>query len=170
LSILLDDIQQNNKRLGLHTAKSFSWPKVPATMMELTWVDDCANNISKDATLIGKLDNAIGKTEQWVDDTLCHLNLCPYTASLQRAAIGLETAGVSQGSVVVQHSQTKFSINCRVVALVTAFWEGVTQLANEPQESMATLLIVGSKSYDSDCEEFASVLSSAILCHHFNWP
>ena len=138
-------------------------------MMELTWIDNgddyYTDSICKDATLIDKncLEHAIRETEQWVDDTLCRLHLCPYTASLQKAAIGLETAGVYHGPVVVQHSQTKFSIDCHAAAvLAAAFWEGVTLLAKEPQESVATLLIVGPESYDSDFEEFVAVCDELI--------
>lgn len=151
-------LSRNAKRLGLTGAKSFSWPAVPATMMELSFEHDSPEHVLKDDAFVSKLGSAICETEKWVDDALCRLKLCPYTASLQRAAIGLETAGVVEGPVVIRHSQTTFSqIDFPAAALAAAFWQGVSELATQPESSVATLLIVGPESLDHDFREFAAI-------------
>jgi hypothetical protein len=126
-------------------------------MIELSFQHDSPKHVSNDDAFVAKLKGAISETEKWVDDTLCRLKLCPYTASLQRAAIGLETAGVVEGPVVVRHSQTNVLIDNRAAAVAAAFWQGLTELATQPESSVATLLIVGPESYNDDFREFAAV-------------
>lgn len=155
-------VRENLNRLGLEDVKSSSWPQIPTTMVELSWNNDCAEILAKDDELDERIVRAISHTEAWVDETLCRLRLCPYTASLQRAAIGLESEEVKEGPVIVRHSSTV----CRKVhpaaALAASFWQGVSELVNEPEEDVATLLVIAPESYDSDFELFSKVCDELI--------
>lgn len=152
----------NCNRLGLKAVKSSSWPEVPTIMMELSWSNDCTELCDRGDEFDARIATAVANTQQWVDETLCRLSLCPYTASLQRAAIGLETEGVKEGPVIVRHSSTH-SRNARPAAtLAAAFWNGVSELAYEPEENVATLLVIGPESYDSDFVNFATVCDELI--------
>jgi len=155
-------VQDNCDRLGLDAVKASSWPDAPATMIYISWTTDCAEVISKDNEFESRVKAAIVDTERWVDDTLCRLALCPYTASLQRAAIGLETAGVTEGPVIVRHSYAASFNACRAASLAASFWRGVSELANEPEGEVATLLVIGPEPYDSDFVSFAAVCDELI--------
>jgi hypothetical protein len=46
----------------------------------------------------------VADTEECVENKLSKLGLCPFTKSMQRAAIGLEHVGVYEGPIVIRHA------------------------------------------------------------------
>lgn len=162
LKPLTQVITNNAALLQLSGARSASWPEAPATMMELSWDNDHAELVCRDEEFEGRIQSSVAATEQWVDDTLCRLALCPYTASLQRAAIGLESADVSEGPIVVRHSSLSSDYACDPAVLAYSFWQGVSELATTPEQDVATLLVIGPESYDTDFLSFATVCDELI--------
>lgn len=162
LDSLVNVIRTNCDRLGLETIEASSWPEVPAARVELEWstVHEALRSCTDEDT--SKLMEAIVDTEKWVAETLCRLALCPYTSSQQRAAIGLESAGVSSGPVVVRHARSTFPNANRAAALTACFWEGVSELATMPEQEVATLLLIGPESYDDDFEAFSAACDELI--------
>jgi hypothetical protein len=157
-------LNDNSKILGGLNVQTSSWPKTPATRLQLSWpaqeVGDTTDDNEKDESFI---QSAIQATEEWVEEKLCKLRLCPYTYSLQRAAVGLESMGVKEGPIVVRHASFGSDKNQPSAAvLALAFWQGVAELATKSEQQVATLLIVGPSLYDSQFLEFAAVFDNLI--------
>ena len=182
----VDILNNNSKRLsGLQVTVS-SWPKSPATNVQIKFNDN--NNVvpakkasksSSTATIRQVVASSKEDTERWVEEKLCGLGLCPYTASMQRAAVGLENVGVKEGAIIIRHSnddddETKSgriissstsTSTCTnpAISLSVAFWKGVIELSNKSETDVATLLIIGSEiSYDDNFIEFASTFDELI--------
>ena len=169
VSELADIICDNSQRLGGWTGKVETWPDAPATGISLhrggTMNGEGCNDdrlpSSDTISETNMISEAISNTEAWVDETLCKLGLCPYTASMRRAAVGLGPVGVKEGPVVVRHALSSSAVDgdSRVIAsdaisLVSSFWRGVEDLATSPEEKVATFLIVAPPYYDTEFTEF----------------
>ena len=171
LSGLIDVLNANTKRLGGWSASLETWPISPTTGIILSGVS------RTDAPLPMRLNaeehrGAIDATERWVNNTLGRLGLCPYTASMTRAAIGLDSVGVSSGPVVVRHT-VPLSLtdgNCSdngiaptdAVILGASFWDAVMDLAHRPETEVATFLLVAPSSYDENFAEFISTCDNLL--------
>jgi hypothetical protein len=157
-------IAQNAAKLGgIASIQTRSWPQVPAPCIEFAWDRGGISDQEGTSVTSTEIEAAVQATKDWVESTLCRLRLCPYTASLNRAAIGLEAAKVKEGPVVVRHVLSKYSDSrSSTAAMAAAFWDGVTELAIVGEEQVATLLLVAPSCFDSDFLEFAAVCDKLI--------
>lgn len=165
---LVNVITDNSIRLGGWTASVEAWPEAPATGISLQVLPSSTTEYRRPqySSPIWNIDKAILTTEAWVDGTLGRLGLCPYTTSLSRAAVGLDSVGVEEGPVVVRHASSWDVLGMEgdddvrpapdAAILAASFWEGVMDLATKPEEEVATFLIVAPTSYDDDFPEFLS--------------
>ena len=162
-------IRDNSIRLGGWTAQVEAWPRAPATGISLLCDPTIEGTVqySPPNDTCKSIGDAVSATEAWVDNTLGQLGLCPYTASLQRAAIGLESIGVQEGPVAVRHASSSVagdaggrddsvsSLSCTDAAVLAAsFWKGVMDLSSKPEDEIATFLIVAPSNYDDNFAEF----------------
>jgi len=171
LSGLVAILNDNTERLGGWTAALETWPKTPTTGIVL----------AKDADVIGssqpinlgtvQQNNAVTATEIWVNNTLGRRGLCPYTASMTKAAIGLDSVGVSSGPVVVRHTCTISTSFCDgdstctptgAVILGASFWNAVLELACRPETEVATFLLIAPPAYDENFEEFVATCDNLL--------
>ena len=168
LSGLVDVLNSNTARLGGWSASLERWPISPTTGIILSGVGrtDAPQPIHLNA---GEHRDAIDATERWVNNTLGQLGLCPYTASMARAAIGLDSVGVSSGPVVVRHTVPTLlsnysgdSIARDAVILSASFWNAVMDLARRPETEVATFLLVAPSSYDENFAEFISTCDNLL--------
>jgi hypothetical protein len=190
LGQMVQVLTDNSSRLGGLAIECSSWPKTPATMIQLAWPSSSSSSsssysIQANTNLIeynlerGGVDpssvaSAIKATETWVGEKLCQLGLCPYTYSLQRAAVGLESVGVKEGPIVVRHASsgsTDIPPSTRgdtaaelppAAVLTHAFWNGVSELVAKSEQEVATFLIVAPRSYDEEFQEFAKTFDQLI--------
>jgi hypothetical protein len=160
-------INDNTDRLGGVMAKAEAWPKAPCHTVKLSWSDtrstsfltaDFATSISKDTADAA----AIAATEEWVDNTLCRLSLCPYTASLTRAAVGLESANVEVGPIVIRSTSSSNSGAAAAALLAATFWKGVSEIATTPERNVATSLLIAPSIYDDHFVEFVATCDELI--------
>lgn len=169
LSGLVNVLNGNTRTLGGWSASLETWPISPTTGIVLSGVGrtDAPRPMNSNAE-----EHAIDATERWVNNTLGRLGLCPYTASMTRAAIGLDSVGVSSGPVVVRHT-VPLSLsdgNCSdngiaptdAVVLGASFWDAVMDLAHRPETEVATFLLVAPSSYDGNFAEFISTCDNLL--------
>ena len=99
---------------------------------------------------------------------LCGLGLCPYTSSLQKASVGLGSARVAKGPIVIRHSALLVkdddrSINTTATAtLAHAFWQGVQELATLPEDEVGILFLLASSGYNDNFVEFAAIFDDLL--------
>jgi hypothetical protein len=167
-------INDNNELLGGITASFAHWPEEPATVIALSWgelnTEYDLSGIFYDPESPDVVHQAIQVTEQYVDNTLVRLRLCPYTQSVQRAAIGLESVGVQAGPVGVRHAANIFEQGSitptkkatPAAVLATLYWQGVSELMEKPQQDVSTFLLVAPSCYDEDFSEFLYVCDTLI--------
>ena len=176
LNNLIEIIDKNHHMLGIDHVSILGWPEHPCTGIRwratTTAAASSSDEIRADRVVIeteeSSRQSAIQDTEHWVTNTLCKLGLCPYTYSLQRAPVGLDTAGVKEGPIVVRLSSSD-NINSPemfstpAAGLAKSFWAGVTELAERPEEEVATLLIVA-PTYDDELKflEFCRVFDELL--------
>ncbi|KAL3937511.1 MAG: hypothetical protein SGBAC_007403 [Bacillariaceae sp.] len=169
INSLVDIVNKNSERLGNVKLEVASWPATPATKLDLTWKKSNPPLETTGTASGEEIQVSIKNTEQWVDEMLCGLSLCPYTSSLQKAAVGLGSAGVAEGPIVIRHSALLLkekdgtSVNPTASAtLAHAFWRGVQELATLPQEKVATLLILAPTECDDNFVEFAAIFDDLL--------
>ncbi|CAJ1936740.1 unnamed protein product [Cylindrotheca closterium] len=173
LKSLVEIVNRNSERLGDLKLEVSSWPAAPATKLSLTWntKNDQSYNSKEttETTSSSQIQASIKNTEKWVEEKLCGLSLCPYTSSLQKAAVGLGSAGVAEGPIVIRHSAPLLvkdddrRMNPTTAAtLAHAFWQGVQELATLPEEEVATLLILAPTKYDDNFVEFAAIFDDLL--------
>lgn len=148
-------LTENSYRLGGLWADCQHWPEVPATMIEFTWTERPPPSFYQKEPE-SEIQAAIKATEEYVDKTIGKLGLCPYTKSMTRAAIGLESVGVKEGPVKIRHAaNVKSSESTSPAAVMAAmFWQGVTELMERPEEEVATLLLVAPSCYDDNFVDY----------------
>ena len=171
---LVEVLNQNSKRLGGIRVASSGWPKTPATRLMIEWNDQTVDTITaiddddNDDSNETIIQSSIQATEKWVEQTLCGLNLCPYTYSMERAAVGLESVGVKEGPIEIRHSERDRRKRRRgnslpvAPSLAHAFWQGVEELASKSEDQLSTLLIVAPDFYDTHFVEFAATFDNLI--------
>lgn len=160
-------INANSERLGDVKLESSSWPATPATKLDLVWDSNNNPQETTETADSSEIQVSIKHTEKWVEEKLCGLSLCPYTSSLQKAAVGLGSAGVAEGPIVIRHSallkDDDRSIGPTEAATVAhAFWQGVQELVTLPEEKVATLLILAPIKYDDNFVEFAALFDDLL--------
>lgn len=184
LQCLTQVINTNSNRLGGIQANVQNWPKVPCGSITLlnpgdtTPTKDClkVEQSMQDKKLWEQ--QAILDTEKWVNETLCRLRLCPYTASMTRAAVGLESAEVSEGPIVIRTSTSsggssydndkiqnsnQHPANAAAAAILAqTFWHGVTELATKSEKEVATSLLIAPSIYDIYFDEFVNTCDQLI--------
>lgn len=164
---LVQVINDNTDRLGGVSARAEAWPKTPCHSIELSWskspsLSSCLL-VDSGSPLSASVDAAaVSATEAWVDNTLCRLNLCPYTASLTRAAVGLESANVGVGPIVVRRTSVSSTFVAAAALLAATFWEGVSEIATTPEEEVATSLLIAPAIYDEHFVEFVSTCDNLV--------
>lgn len=155
-------VNNNADRLGGVKSEVLAWPKAPCNGIQLFWPSaPLRNELTTEKPAESSNEAAVSATKTWVDDTLCRLSLCPYTASLSRAAVGLESANVKVGPIVILPPLYRPDASAASL-LAAAFWEGVTDIATTPEETVATLLLIAPSDYDADFHEFAATCDDLI--------
>ena len=169
LDPLVQLLNQNADLLGGIKATTSAWPKTPATRIQILFPTETTSlekSSSSDHEARSIVSAAIHSTERWVENTLCKMKLCPFTFSLKRAAVGLDMVGVQEGPIVVRHSGDDDTSSPMTIPpailLGGAVWHGITELAETPQDKVATLLIVAPPIYDSQFLEFAAVFDNLL--------
>lgn len=143
---LVGVVRHNAARLGLASVRSSHWPRTPAPRVELIYDEIEARNSSA-------YDGVQCSTEQWVDEVLGRERLCPYTESKSKAAVGLPD--VSPGPVeIVVCTEGAASATAQV-------WRSVSDLATQPETSVATVLIAV-PAYDDDFDSFSMMCDELI--------
>jgi len=155
VGVLVDALNSNSDRLGGLESTCQHWPDVPASVIDLTWKADYHYEAyEKEST--SQINSAIAATESYVDKFLVKLGLCPFTQSVHRSAIGLESVGVKEGPVIVKHCADTVSSKLATPAAVMAamYWEGVTEIIERPEEEVSTHLLLAPSCYDDDFVSF----------------
>mmetsp|Transcript_15568 Transcript_15568/g.23446 ORF Transcript_15568/g.23446 Transcript_15568/m.23446 type:complete len:363 (-) Transcript_15568:23-1111(-) len=106
-----------------------SWPYVPAPRVAIS-SDQNKHQLQMNA----EIDGAQEATYAWVDDVLGAKQLCPYTESRMRAAIGLLSEGVKPGPVRVR-------VATNATDLVAIVFEEAANLETQPETQVATVLV-----------------------------
>jgi len=155
IGVLVDALNSNSDRLGGLESTCEHWPEVPASVIELTWKADYPFEAYEKESK-SQVDSAIEATETYVDKFLVKLGLCPFTQSVHRSAIGLESVGVKEGPVIVKHCADTESSEFATPAAVMAamYWEGVTEIIERPEEEVSTHLLLAPSCYDDDFVSF----------------
>ena len=155
-------VNNNADRLGGVKSEVLAWPKAPCNGIQLLWPPASLRNESTtEKSAESSNEAAVSATKAWVDDTLCRLSLCPYTVSISRAAVGLESANVKVGPIVIL--PPFYCPDASVASLLTAaFWGGVTDIATTSEEAVSTLLLIAPSIYDADFPEFAATCDDLI--------
>lgn len=163
IGVLVDALNSNSDRLGGLESTCEHWPEAPASVIDLTWKADYPFEAYEKETT-PQIDAAIAATEAYVDKYLVKLGLCPFTQSVQRSAMGLESVGVKEGPVIVKHcADTKSSDLATPAAVMAAmYWEGVTEIIERPEEEVATHLLLAPSCYDADFMAFCKSCDSLI--------
>ena len=171
LSGLIDCLNANGVRLGGWSASLETWPISPTTGIVLYGAGRTDAPRPVHSNEGEHTQNAIDETELWVNNTLGRLRLCPYTTSMSRAAIGLDSVGVSSGPVIVRHT-VPLSLSdgndengiapTDAVMLGASFWNAVIDLAHCPETEVATFLLVAPSSYDENFAEFISTCDNLL--------
>lgn len=103
--------------------------------------------------------------KSFIDRIVVHEQACPYTKSIDIAAVGLEARGVPPGPVGY-----RFSDASDACAVVGVFWNCVCELLAKPQEEISTVMLslpgVGPGTSGQSLSRFAAVveLISRNLC------
>jgi len=143
IGVLVDAINSNSDRLGGLESTCEHWPDVPASVIDLTWKADYPfQAYVKEST--SQKNDAIAATEAYVDKFLVKLGLCPFTQSVHRSAMGLESVGVKEGPVIVKHcADTESSKSATPAAVMAAmYWEGVTEIIERPEEEVRSIFLL----------------------------
>jgi hypothetical protein len=101
LEKLADLMCTNWKILGGVDCKVKHWPDTPASCLEIDWSFRTPSMSLYHRESPSEISGQIRDTEVYVDETLAGLGLCPFTKSMERSALGLESMGVKPGPVVV---------------------------------------------------------------------
>lgn len=171
LSRLVVVLNDNTEMLGGWTASLLTWPKAATTGIVLA-KEAAADVIGSTSLVITQQNNAITATELWINNTLCGLGLCPYTASMTKAAIGLDSVDVSSGPIIVRHASSTLSSSlcdgdrtCEpsdAVILGASFWNAVLDLARLPETEVATFLLIAPNSYNGSLEDFLATCDNLL--------
>lgn len=171
VSALAGVVCSNSARLGGVEAVADFWPNAPATKIELRWPPSLSANEKRTCSEVplSSIEAATEDTKRWVDNTLGRMSLCPYTRSMQHAAVGLNFVGVEEGPVGVRHASLPYSERgpgtvkssqreapTNAALLAAAFWNGVMELDSSPESDLSTLLVVAPPFYDACFVDFAS--------------
>lgn len=157
-------LNENSALLGGLQVNCEHWPEVPATVLELSWSEDqfSEKNYAKESesTVVAAIKN----TEDYVNDYISGLGLCPFTQSMERSAIGLENVGVHEGPVGIKHAANLPSCETTTPAAVMAalYWQGVTEIIERPETEVSTFLLIAPSCYDDDFEKFYTTCGSLI--------
>jgi hypothetical protein len=166
------------KFLGLEDASVELYPSSPSPYLQLTFSspehDEQPSNETSGINQTSRVTSestAICDTENWVDNFLGKYNLCPYTTSVTKAAVGLSLVKVPVGSVhivvgstnTLDDFQTKnVDFNkLRAAELVSSFWSETVTLIQSPESEWATSLVVLPE-YDNDFETFYDICDNII--------
>ncbi|KAL7545723.1 hypothetical protein ACHAWF_009077 [Thalassiosira exigua] len=163
--------------LGLENASAELYPSSPAPYICISSPSaPDANYAPRNSQIREGVDNMlcndesaahVSATEHWLKHFLGKYNICPYTSSVSRAAVGLSSVGVPVGGVHVQVASTRAEESQRTSSasiaaeLVSSFWAEVAALMQSPQEKWATSLVVF-PAYDEDFASFVNVCDNII--------
>ena len=174
--------------LGLDDASAELYPNSPAPYIRLTF-SGCAiehwKNDKKDAEKVQTSfkSDAISSTENWVNSFLGKYNLCPYTLSVAKAAVGLTSVDVPAGKVhVVVGCTTELDASARntkdynilrAAELLNSFWSETITLLQSSETDWATSLVVfpefdnSFESFFDVCDNIVQPIIEATSSHHF---
>ena len=172
---LIQLLRNNSQRLGGIKLDLCSWPQTPTTRIEITFstcTDVGTTGEGDNSSGLSSVQSSIQATEDWVEQKLCKLGLCPYTYSMKRAAVGLDAVGVKEGPIIISHSIQLAEVNSSsrrnkstltpATILAHAFWQSVSKLVAVREEELSTFLILAPPVYDSDFVEFAATFDQLI--------
>ena len=135
--------------LGLEGASAELHPSSPSPYLKLSFAFPSHDNdhFDVDTELISDSD-AISATEKWVDSFLGRYNLCPYTSSISKAAVGLSAVNVSAGKVRIVTGGThtnsdkskQYNNLVRASELASRFWSETVILLQSHESEWATSL------------------------------
>ncbi|KAL3787065.1 hypothetical protein HJC23_011749 [Cyclotella cryptica] len=161
--------------LGLDDVVVELYPSSPSPYLRLSF--STLGNAQK--TSLAETENlqtisceaAIAATESWVDNFLGKYNLCPYTSSVSKAAVGLTSVGIPVGHVHIvagstnnvddrKKSSSAYDV-LRAAELVSEFWSETVTLLKSPESDWATSLVVF-PDFDNDFDAFVDVCDNVI--------
>eukprot|EP00587_Corethron_hystrix_P006587 CAMPEP_0113317552 /NCGR_PEP_ID=MMETSP0010_2-20120614/12414_1 /TAXON_ID=216773 ORGANISM="Corethron hystrix, Strain 308" /NCGR_SAMPLE_ID=MMETSP0010_2 /ASSEMBLY_ACC=CAM_ASM_000155 /LENGTH=340 /DNA_ID=CAMNT_0000174555 /DNA_START=183 /DNA_END=1205 /DNA_ORIENTATION=- /assembly_acc=CAM_ASM_000155 len=161
---LTEVLNENSALLGGLQTNCEHWPEVPASVIEVTWPDgqssvECYEKESESA-----IEAAIKATENYVEEYICGIGLCPFTKSMKQAAVNLESVGVKEGPVGIRHAGNIPSSKAATPAAVMAamYWQGVTEIIERPETEVSTFLLVAPSYYDDKFEAFFTACGDLI--------
>ncbi len=169
--------------LGLQCASFELYPTSPAPILRIVFADpterrgermSSSSFVASSSDVLPSSADAASATENWVNDFLGKYRLCPYTRSIDMAAVGLSSVGVPAGRVRVRVASTDVG-DCprigndggyrrdahRAAELVLAFWSEVRELLHSTEELWSTTLVVFPE-YDDDFALFSDVCDAVI--------
>jgi hypothetical protein len=160
--------------LGLEDASAELYPSSPSPYLQLSFtapISQQRENFARAETRHVTLESAISATTNWVNNFLGKYNLCPYTSSVSKAAVGLSSVKVPMGKVHIVTGCTNqlnvlsgqsFNYNAlRAVELASSFWSETVTLLQSPESEWATSLLVMPE-YDNDFESFVDICDNII--------
>mmetsp|Transcript_23771 Transcript_23771/g.49540 ORF Transcript_23771/g.49540 Transcript_23771/m.49540 type:complete len:389 (+) Transcript_23771:216-1382(+) len=158
LEELADVMMMNWKSLGGIDVKVKHWPETPCSCMEVSWPFKTPELPVYSREGEGEVEVMVRDTEEYVDVTLAGLGLCPFTKSMERSALGLESMGVKPGPVAIRHSAEVGGVEGTTPAMVLAamYWNGVRELITLPETEAATFLLLAPKGEYGDFKKFAN--------------
>lgn len=165
---LAEVLNNNSDKLGGLIVTTAHWPEVPASLLDISWTSNsplledngCYHMETKE-----DVELAIEATKCYVGDFLVKKGLCPFTKSIERAAINLDSVGVKEGPVVVRHVTDVLSSTCvttPAAAMAYLYWDGVSEMIERDETDVATHLLVCPSVYDNDFSSFARVCNDLI--------
>jgi hypothetical protein len=147
--------------LGLDDASAELYPSSPSPYLRLSFSNFNSEQNDLETGRLRTNDSAIAATEDWVNNFLGKFNLCPYTSSVTKAAVGLTSVGVPDGKVHIVATNTDSFDTLPAAELVSAFWSETVTLLQSPESDYATSLVV-CQEYDNHFEAFVDVCDNIL--------
>lgn len=161
--------------LGLESVSAELYPDSPSPYLQLTFSDLHSSEVQQGDKELIQLQTpetiATSNTVNWVDNFLGKYNICPFTSSVTKAAVGLSSVKVPVGNVHIVVGSTnlpdiskirrRFYNIHRSAALVSTFWSETQTLMQSSESEWATSLVVFPE-YDDDFELFVGVCDNII--------
>ncbi|CAM9644363.1 unnamed protein product, partial [Heterosigma akashiwo] len=161
---LADVINRNSNQLLMNVeTEAELYPESPAPFIKLSFPNKLSYESNRQSPRDGEeLERETVKeaTAAWVDNFLGKNQLCPYTASRLAAAIGLKTVGVRPGPVEIRTILPSENQN-KPAATLSYFWSCVSEIANTPEEDLATFLLC-CPDYDEDFSTFVAICDGLV--------
>jgi hypothetical protein len=161
--------------LGLESVSAELYPDSPSPYLQLTFSDlQYHEGRQPDEALLQLQPSetvATSNTENWVDNFLGKYNICPYTSSVKKAAVGLSSVQVPVGNIHIVVGSTNLPDTSKIrqidydilrsATLVSTFWSETQTLLQSSETEWATSLVVFPE-YDDDFDFFIEVCDNIV--------